>query len=131
VVAAAAALATGGCGNLSGGELERGVATLESLANEGTLLARDVARDRSKATFARVQARELADQAQHEAEKLNDATPSGDLGQERERAVELAGDLSDALGEIETAPGDEQRAARTERDLRTIGDATSDLLGRL
>ncbi|HEX8075173.1 MAG TPA: hypothetical protein VF545_09345 [Thermoleophilaceae bacterium] len=125
------ALATAGCGNLSRGELERGVATLEATASEGVLLAREVARDRTKATYARVHARNLADDAEHEAEKLNDATASTGIDGERRRAAELAGELGDTLGELETAPGDEAGAARAADDLRKQRSELADLLGEL
>src|ERR1044072_8555799 len=110
---AAAAVLLGGCGDRSRGELERGVATLGSIAAEGELLAREVQRDRTKATFARVRARELAEGADHQAEKLADATPSPEVARERERAVVLAEELADALGVIQVSPGDERRAERT------------------
>jgi hypothetical protein len=130
-VVVAVAFGGAGCGDLSRGELRRGVGTLKSVAAEGELLALQVARDRSKATFARVQAATLAGQAEHEAEKLADAEPAPGLGQEKARAVELASGLSDTLGELEDRPGDERPAVRTARALRTEHRAILDLYGRL
>ena len=66
--------ALAGCGGpITPGELSRSIQTMESSAAEGALLADDVARDRTKATFVRVHARDLSDVVTHEAEKLNDA----------------------------------------------------------
>ena len=125
------AVASAGCGDLSRGELRRGVGTLKSIAAEGELLAVQVARDRTKATFARVQASTLAGQAEHEAEKLSDAQPAPDLGQEKARAAGLAGTLSDTLGELQVRPGDEQPSARVARALRNEHRAILDLYERL
>src|SRR4051794_3923457 len=120
-----------GCGDLSRGELERGVGSLGSISAEGELLARDVARDRTKWTFARVRARELADDADHEAEKLHDATPAPDVVGARRRAVELAEQLAATLRTLQVSPGDESRARRIERTLGAQGDAISELQGEL
>ena len=49
------ALPLAGCGGpITPGELSRSIETLESASAEGSLLAKDVAEDRSKATFVRV-----------------------------------------------------------------------------
>ena len=62
VVACAAAAPLTGCGGpITPGELSRSIQTLESTAAEGSLLAKDVGRDRTKATFARVHSRDLHD----------------------------------------------------------------------
>lgn len=124
-------LVVAGCGDMSRGELERRVEALESMAAEGQLLAGEVARDRSKATFARVRARELAEDADHEAEKMADATPSEGLGDARDDAVEQARALADAFGTLQVFPGDEGRGAQVERTLREHGQQLSGLLERL
>src|SRR3954454_18928676 len=84
------AWAAAGCGDLSRGELERGVGSLGAISAEGELLARDISRHRTKKTFARVRARELAEDADHEAEKLHDATPAPDVAAAKRREAELA-----------------------------------------
>ena len=101
-------------------ELARSVDTLSSTAAEGQLLARDVARNRTKATFARVHARELADVAEHEAEKLADATPSEGVGAEKTRAVDLADEIGQALGRIRVSPGDETAGEIAARQLEKL-----------
>src|SRR6476659_2709452 len=78
VVMAASAVA--GCGGpIENDELERGVLTLGSTAAEGRLVALDVVEDRTKVTFVRVHSAALADDAEHEAEKLQDAQAPPDL----------------------------------------------------
>jgi hypothetical protein len=125
--ATGAALAAAGCGDLSRAELKRGVESLGSIAAEGRLLARDVAADRTKATFARVQARTLSEQADHEAEKLGDATPAPGLHGARAQAVKLAEMLGDSLGALAAAPGDEAGAHARLRELAATAHRIDDL----
>jgi hypothetical protein len=117
--------AAAGCGGpIKRDELERGVETLGSTAEEGRLIGRDVARDRSKNTFVRVQARALAEQADHEAEKLADADATGGVASIKSRAVKLAEDISDALGDLQVMPGDRATGADVAGRLtRLAGDA--------
>ena len=85
-------------------ELARSIQTLESTAAEGALLADEVARDRTKATFARAHARELGEAVDHEAEKLNDAEAEAEGGvAPKVRAIKLADQVSAALGRIDSA----------------------------
>src|SRR5215207_4889880 len=69
IAIAATAVLWSGCGGMmQPDELARSIGTLESSAAEGALLARDMAGDRTKATFARAHARELGEAVDHEAE---------------------------------------------------------------
>jgi hypothetical protein len=131
VVACAAAAPLAGCGGpITPGELSRSIQTLESTAAEGSLLAQDVADDRSKATFVRVHSRDLSDVVQHEAEKLNDAEADrADVAATKTDAIDLADRIDTALGKIQTAPGSEsdgrsaQRAlARLSQDAKKLAD---------
>jgi hypothetical protein len=108
-VAAVAAVGLSGCGGaITPDELARSIETLESTAAEGSLLADDVARDRTKATFVRVHSRDLGDVAEHEAEKLDDAdADDAGVAAAKTDAVDLAGRIGEALGQLQTAPGDE------------------------
>jgi hypothetical protein len=131
---AAAALAgvASGCGGyIRNEELRRGVESLGSAAAEGQLLAQDVARDRTRSTFARVQARELADDVNHEAEKLRDAGAEGDMVTFKENAVRLAQDISGALGELQVAPGDEANGRHVATKLGHYATDAEDLAGKL
>lgn len=122
------ALALAACGDLTSGEIDRGVKTLESVAAEGRLIAGETGHDRIKTTFTRVRAGELADEADHEAEKLADATPAPGQAGRRDAAVALAQDLSDALGELGVFPEDEAKAGEAEQMLREAGAKLSKLL---
>src|SRR5215208_1704449 len=85
-----AALLCAGCGGaMQPDELKRSIGTLESSAAEGALLGGDVARDRTKATFARAHARDLGEAVDHEAEKLHDASADGRVAFRKAAAVDL------------------------------------------
>ena len=128
----AAAVVLSGCGGyIRHEELRRGVETLGSAAAEGKLLADDVARDRTRSTFARVHARELADEVDHEAEKLRDAGAEGDLVKFKEDAVKLAQDISGELGDLEVAPGDEANGRHVATKLDHYATDADDLAGKL
>jgi hypothetical protein len=122
--AIAAAVALGGslvsfsgCGDLSRDELNRGVESLSALAAQGELIANGVARDATKSTYARVMAKTLGGEAEHEAEKLADAEPSPEVKTERNAAVQIAGDLADLFSELQTFPGDEHHGALVEKHM--------------
>ncbi|MEA2363415.1 MAG: hypothetical protein QOD71_2560 [Thermoleophilaceae bacterium] len=108
-------------------ELARSIKSLESSAADGALMAREVARDRTKATFARAHARELGEDVDHEAEKLNDADANGEVAARKAAAVELAGAISQALGQIQTAPSSESEGRSAGDALTRLGDRASRL----
>jgi hypothetical protein len=131
-VAAVAAVALSGCGGaIKHDELERGVATLGATAAEGRLVALDVVEDRTKTTFVRVQSAALADQAQHEAEKLSDAEASPDLVARKAEAVRIAQDIDAALGDLRVAPTDRRVARTVERKLDALSRQAERLTERL
>jgi len=119
-----------GCGGpMQPEELARSIGTLESTAAEGALLADSVARDRTKATFARAHARELGETADHEAEKLNDAEaePEGGVALTKARAIELADRISAALGRIQIAPDSETEGRTAEETLSRLTEQAAQL----
>jgi hypothetical protein len=124
----AAAVLCGGCGGpMQPDELKRSIGTLESASAEGALLANGVARDRTKVTFARVHARDLGETVDHEAEKLHDASAEGQVAVRKAAAVDLAGRISQALGQIETTPDSEQEGRSAEDALTRLGNRASRL----
>jgi hypothetical protein len=110
-------------------ELARSIGTLESTAAEGALLADEVARDRTKATFARVHARELGEVADHEAEKLNDAEaePEGGVAPAKVKAIELADRISAEVGRIQIAPDSEAEGRAAEKTLTKLSEQAGQL----
>jgi hypothetical protein len=128
----AGALCLSGCGGpMQPEELARSIRTLESSATEGALLADDVARDRTKATFARAHARELGETVIHEAEKLNDADAEADVAAAKDRAIDLADQISAELGRIQIAPTSEAEGRGAEESLTRLGERAGRLAERL
>ena len=116
----ALALPVTGCGGaMQPDELSRSIGTLESAAAEGALLAKDVADDRTKATFVRAHARDLGETVDHEAEKLADADANGEVAVRKSQAVDLANRISQMLGQLQVFPGVETKAAVAERELKS------------
>jgi hypothetical protein len=74
-----------------------------------------------------VRARELGETVDHEAEKLTDATPRPAIAAEKREAVNLAERISEALGQIQTAPQDRAGAAETARTLEQLSKRTDEL----
>lgn len=125
------ALGSAGCGDLSREELSRGVQSLSSLAAQGQLVANGVARDATKSTYARVMAKTLGGEADHEAEKLADATPEARVTEERNAAVQVAGEISDLYSEIATFPGDEHHGELIERHMKEEKEKADAIVRRL
>ncbi|WP_445149660.1 hypothetical protein [Baekduia sp. Peel2402] len=119
-VACVAAAASGCGGPIEHDELERGISTLGATAAEGRIVALDVVEDRTKTTFVRVHSRALADDAQHEAEKLSDAEATGELRARKAEAVRLAQDIDAALGDLQVAPRDKRVARDVEQRLDAL-----------
>jgi hypothetical protein len=112
-----------GCGGpMRPEELGRSVDSLASAAGEGQLVARDVALDRTKATFARARTRELGEEVDHEAEKVSDATPQPAIADEKSAALDLADEISQALGQVQISPNDRAGARAAERQLGDLQD---------
>jgi hypothetical protein len=121
----------GGCGDLSRDELNRGVESLSALAAQGGLIANGVARDATKSTYTRVMAKTLGGEAEHEAEKLADSEPSPEVTQERNAAVQIAGELADLFSELQTFPGDEHHGALVQRHMAEVKEQADAVVERL
>jgi hypothetical protein len=124
-------IAFSGCGDLSRDELNRGVESLSALAAQGELIANGVARDATKSTYARVMAKTLGGEAEHEAEKLADAEPSPEVKRERDSAVQIAGELADLFSELQTFPGDEHHGALVEKHMAEVKEQADAVVERL
>lgn len=124
-------LGAGGCGDLSRDELSRGVESLSSLAAQGGLVASGVARDATKSTYARVMAKTLGGEAEHEAEKLADATPEPEVERERDAAVRVAGEIAGLFSELQTFPGDEHHGALVQRHMHEAKEKADAIVTRL
>lgn len=121
-----------GCGGpITDDELQRAIQTLAATAAEGRLVALDAAEDRTKVTFERVELRDLGDDAEHEAEKLNDAQAQPANTAVKAQAVKLAQDVSEALGELQVAPADRRVARRVQLRLDALSQRADALTSKL
>ncbi|HEV7401183.1 MAG TPA: hypothetical protein VGN84_13085 [Solirubrobacterales bacterium] len=124
-------IALSGCGDLSRDELNRGVESLSAIAAQGELIANGVARDATKSTYTRVMAKTLGGEAEHEAEKLADAEPEGEVRPERHAAVQIGGELSQLFSELQTFPGDERHGAVVEHHMEEVKEQADAVVARL
>ncbi|HWO48011.1 MAG TPA: hypothetical protein VNM41_08115 [Solirubrobacterales bacterium] len=132
VLVAALALAASGCGDLSNDELNRGVESLSALAAQGQLVASGVARDATKSTYTRVMAKTLGEEADHEAEKLADATlEEPETADQRHAAVAVAEEISGLLSELQTYPGDERHGALVQKHLEEAQEKADAIVAQL
>lgn len=130
-LAAALLLGICSCGDLGRDELNRGVESLSALAAQGELLANGVARDATKSTYTRVMAKTLGGEAEHEAEKLSDAEPSPEVAEERNAAVQIAGELAGLFSELQTFPGGERHGELVEKHMGKVKERADAVVERL
>lgn len=119
------------CGRAGSTGVRAGVEQLASISAEGSLMADDVARRRSKVTFVRVHGAELSAQAEHEAEKLNDDPVAPKLEQPIHTAIELSADISSAIDDLRVSPQDRGQALESKRKLRSWADEARKLAEEL
>jgi hypothetical protein len=78
-----------------------------------------------------VMAKTLGEEAEHEAEKLADATPEDAIVEERGAAVAVAGEISGLLSELQTYPGDERHASLVQERLEEEQEKAEAISARL
>jgi uncharacterized membrane protein YccC len=97
-------------------------------AAEGSLIASHAYTNKTKATFVRVRARELGEELDHEQEKLHDAdAENDDVAADQERAIDIAGQASEQLGQLQSEPDDSEAARAISTRLRELADSASSL----
>jgi hypothetical protein len=126
-LAAALMAALAGCGQETRHDVRISVEQLASIAAEGALMGDDVARDRTKITFVRVHGEELSSQAEHEAEKLNDAPVAPDLHGPIQKAIKLSSDIGGAIDDMRVSPQDRGQARSAAANLRKLATKARDL----
>jgi hypothetical protein len=121
------AAACGGGGTLSTKSFQKQAESLQSLAAEGGLVAQGRADGRATGTFVSVQTEYLAKAAGKVETELGSAQASGGLEEKRKSALQLAGRITDELGQLHRAPDDPMLAARLASELRDEADAAEKL----
>src|SRR2546421_3182338 len=119
---AAMAAPLSGCGRETRHDVRISVEQLASIAAEGALMGDDVARDRTKTTYVRVHGEELSSQAEHEAEKLNDAPVAPDLRAPIKAAIKLSSDIGGGVDDMRVSPRDRGQARKSQQDLPRRAD---------
>lgn len=107
-----------GCGDYTRVDFDASAKALSSIAAEGALMAQDEARGRTLTSFVRAHGQDLSDQAEHEAEKMNDAPLAPGLAAKVHDALGLASSIGGLIDEIRVAPHNRLVAVRVERQLR-------------
>jgi hypothetical protein len=120
-----------GCGREDRHAVRVSIEQLASISAEGALMADDLARGRTKTTFVRAHGNDLSSQAQHEAEKLNDAPVAPALRQAVQKAITLAADIGGAIDDLRTSPQDRAQAGDTEHKLHHWADEAANLANTL
>ena len=115
------------CGNESRHDVKQSVEQISSISSEGAIMADDLARGKTKTTFVRVHGEELSAQAEHEAEKLNDAPADPDLHEPIEKGIELSADIGGAIDDLRVSPQDSEAARKSAGDLRRWADEAQKL----
>jgi hypothetical protein len=121
LLALTATLATG-CGRETNHDVRVSIEQIASIASEGSLMADDLARGRTKTTYVRVHGEELSSQAEHEAEKLNDAPVDPALHDRIDKAIGLSSEIGGAIDDMRVSPQDRQAAQQAAQDLRKWAD---------
>jgi 4-hydroxy-3-methylbut-2-en-1-yl diphosphate synthase IspG/GcpE len=111
-----------GCGRETRHDVRQSIEQLSSIAAEGSIMGADLSRGRSKTTYLRVHGEELSSQAEHEAEKLNDAPVDPDLHARIDQAIQLSSDIGGAIDDMRVDPGNRELARKSAHDLHQWAD---------
>ncbi|HWI22760.1 MAG TPA: hypothetical protein VNT22_09125 [Baekduia sp.] len=131
ITASVAAGCGPGAGPIKRDELERGVKTLAAVSAAGKVLTEGVIADSTKTTVVRVNARELSEEATHEAEKLQDAEAAGPVVGFKSEAVTIAQQIAAALGDLQVAAKDPDVARDVRQRLEELGHRADRLAVRI
>jgi hypothetical protein len=121
--ALAAAVVLAGCngGTVDRHALTNDASTLDSIACEGALLARDVARGRTTTYFAREQAEELRIQSSNFADALSRRKTATGIEQKVRAKAKEAARLASTLQRLHDHPTDKAVGVQVERALAKAG----------
>ena len=130
--ALAALVVLAGCGaggTLDPEALQKEAESVQSLAAEGALLARDVADGKSTVPFTRVHAGELHEQASKLEQTLSEARATPAVEGELAQTVAVIDDVVATLDQLQRAPGDSELARGAQRKLEQAAKKAERLAG--
>jgi hypothetical protein len=115
------------CGELDESELSTQVESLQSLTQEGILLARGVVDGSAHAPFVQVHAEEMANSASDVADSLSSQQAPSELAVRKAKAVGFAKEIANQLKKLSDHPDDagEARSVRgaLEKDVNEMHEA--------
>jgi hypothetical protein len=120
-----------GCGRETNHDVRVSIEQIASIGSEGSLMADDLARGRTKTTYVRVHGEELSSQAEHEAQKLNDAPVDPALHARIDKAIGLSSEISGAIDDMRVSPQDRQVARQAQQDLKKWADEAQKIAGSI
>jgi hypothetical protein len=120
-----------GCGNETNHDVRVSIEQISSIASEGSLMADDLAHGRTKTTYLRVHGEELSSQAEHEAEKLNDAPVDPALHERVDKAIGLSSEIGGAIDDMRVSPQDAEQARQAEQDLNKWAEEARKIAGSI
>jgi hypothetical protein len=125
------ALALAGCGGGTVGPhaFRKDVESVQSLAAEGALVARQVAHGDITETFVRVHTTYLERQASTLERRLSTARVEPSLAGKRRRAVRVAASVDRDLALLHRRPGDRALGARLSTELERAAKQAEELAG--
>jgi hypothetical protein len=122
VAAAVLASPLVGCGDYSRQDVREAIEQISSIGAEGSLMAGDLARNRTKTTYVRVHGDELSSQAEHEAEKLSDGPTDPAVHDRVDKAIALSSQIGGAIDDLRVSPNDHKSARQAQQDLKKWSD---------
>jgi hypothetical protein len=123
---AAVAMLLAGCngGTVDRHALTNDAATIDSIACEGALLARDVAQGKTTVFFAREQAEELRIQSSNLADALAKRKALASIEHRVRAKSRVAAKLAAILQRVHDHPSDRATALSVEKQLKKLGGCT-------
>jgi RecA/RadA recombinase len=123
VVLVVSVVIVAGCngGTVDRHALTNDAATIDSVACEGALLARNVAEGKTTSNYTREQAEELGIQASNMADALAKRPALASIEQKVRAKAKVAAELAAVLQRLQDNPSDRDVAATVERRLTRLG----------
>jgi hypothetical protein len=117
------------CGELDQSELSTQVESLQSLSQEGILLANGVVDGSAHAPFVKVHAEEMASSASDVADSLGNEQAPSELRAGQAKAVAFAKEIADQLQKLSDHPDDPSAATAVRGRLETEAKEMQDAFG--
>ena len=122
-------LSLAACGQLDKDQLSTQVESLQSLTQEGILMAQGVVDGTAHTPYVRVHAEEMASSASRAAEQLSEQHAPVELAAGKAKAIAFAKQISDQLKKLSDHPDDSKTATSVKGALQSEAEQIHDVLG--